>query len=268
MSWRIRSSPVIKTCVFVFLTLCIFPITGVQDVNGAEPPIFEDSFEAIAGCGVPPQLGPWVGHPLYGSNVTTTEYGHDAGLDDVIAAAPAAMGESATGLTIQVSGAIIHNIGYPADKVFWMADGNGAFRTFLPDAVNPAPQPGDAVSFTVTEIENYHGELEITGLTNWSVDSGGNSVLVRQGQGVELTEATLRYTYETYGKIVSAIGACGSNTTCWNFEHGGVTSELRIKDDVFALEGDCLHVIAPVYYAFDNGLFDIQNWDWKTFYQP
>lgn len=110
--------------------------------------------------------------------------------------------------------------------------------------------------------------LRVTALTDWSVDASGNSVLVRDGLGVPLTESMARYTYETWGAITGAIGACGSSTTCWNIQHGATTSELRIRDEVGVAEGDCLHVIAPVYFFGDSALFDITNWDWKNFYEP
>ena len=149
-----------------------------------------------------------------------------------------------------------------------MSDANGSITTYLAEAVSPAPNPGDAVSFTATAVENYAGKLEITSLTGWTVDSSNNSVLVRNGHGVALDDYASQgnFTYETYGEITSAIGECGPETTCWNFTHGGATTELRIKDDVGVMEGDCLHVIAPVYYFQDNALYDITNWDWKEFY--
>lgn len=108
-------------------------------------------------CGAPPQLGPWTGHPLFGADVTTAEYGHDAGLDDVIAATPTIPDENSAGLSIAVAGAIVHNVGFPEDRVFWMADGNHAVRVVLSAPVAPAPEAGDSVSFTVTETANYQG---------------------------------------------------------------------------------------------------------------
>lgn len=242
--------------------VCVLVYTASATKAGGDL-IFKNNFEFL--CGVPSQLGPWENHPLFGSNFSAVEYINDSGLDDVIAAAPA-VNEQISGLSINVTGAIVHNYIFPNDQVFWMADGNGSIRTFLNNAVSPSPLPGDSVSFTVTDLSNYFGELHITGLSNWSINSTGNNVLIRNGQDVELVDSTQGYTYQAYGKILSMIGACGTGTTCWNFEHGTEVSELRIRDDVGVMVNSCLHVIAPVYYFEDNALFDIQDWDWKSFY--
>lgn len=217
-------------------------------------------------CGAPEQLGPWDGHPLFTASVTDVEYAFDAGLDDVLAAVPATQGNIVSGLSIPVTGAIVHNQSFPDDERFWVADGNGAIRTFLYSAVSPVPQPGDAVSFTVTEVQNFVGQPQINAVTNWSVDSSGNDVLVRNGQGVELTPATVNYSYEAYGKILGDIVTCGPSTTCWYFWHGGQISEVRINDALGVEAGSCIHVIAPVYYFQTDELFDIQNWDWLRSY--
>ena len=157
------------------------------------------------------------------------------------------------------------NVGYIADKTFWVEDANGAHRTYLPDAVTPAPVPGDEVSFTVNAITNYFGELEITALSDWTVVSSGNPVHVGEGTGVALDYATMgRKVYDVYGEITGELGECGGTNYCWELTHGGVVSEVRTGKSIIL--GDCVHLVAPVNYYDDNALYDIGNWDWMEYY--
>jgi hypothetical protein len=206
--------------------------------------------------------------------VTETAYTNDAGIAAVIAAAPTTNDETITLDTpLAVTGAIITNTGYARDESVpwdvWIGDGAGVIRTWganMETAITAAT-PGMSVSFNVTEIKNYAGEIEITGLTDWVVNSENNDVFVW-----ELNETVLDYSLHgrqnahLWGEILTDAEPCGGSFNCYTYAYGAASATLRMKDVATVLKGDCVELVAPVGTFAGNIQFNVADLDWYQWY--
>lgn len=232
-----------------------------------------DSDTTSAGCG-DPTTGPWGGefpHPLSGATITTDAPTTGSGLGAVTTAAPS--GPDAAVIDIQVTDAVVTNIGYPENLVVWLQDATGTARIYLSDKSpdNDSPlslKAGDKVSFKALEVESYFGEIEITEISDLTV-TGTGSVQVLQQNGKALDASIHSVNVEVWGEITALVESCGNQTSCFTLNYGGTETEFRVKDFVGVEEGDCVHVISPVFYFNGNPpqySLDMQNTDWVEFY--
>ena len=155
--------------------------------------------------------------------MSSDAYTFSAGIAAVIAASPAGNGETVTlDPPLEVTGGVIINTGYAPDGAvpsdIWVADQDGAIRTWgaaISD-VATAAAPGMKVSFKVSEIKNYAGELEITQISDWVVDSEGEKVLVQNLNDAAPTYASHgRQNAQLWGEIASEPEACGGSFNCY-----------------------------------------------------
>ena len=187
-----------------------------------------------------------------------------------LAAAPGT-GEPAVDLftsPLGISGAVVVAVGFPENTSFWIEDANGAIRAYFGDA--PLAQdlsPGDIVTFQITELDNYASDVEITGYSNFSVNSTGNTVRVQDGQGLILDYPTRGgRNFDAYGELVTDLGECGP-ATCWLISNGGTLTPLRLSNagGSWAL-GDCIHFVAPLSRFEGEMQYDMFNYDWFEYY--
>ncbi len=234
-------------------------------------------------CPAPSPTGPWdagdpvFNHPLFNyGNYTSTNYTVDAGIAALFAAdtnggtAHDANGPAQTlDPALAISGAIVIAKDFN-DVPVWIADQNRAIQIFGVDEFATV-NIGDAVSFSVTEITNYYGELEITGIEAGSltVDSSNNAVYIADATGATVDYgSTGAQMVEFYGTIVGPTGEnCGSGT-CYAIEHNGVTQTFNLGSGFTAtpVAGDCMHLIAPVTYNWGAHRISVRNFDWIRFY--
>ena len=92
------------------------------------------------------------------------------------------------------------------------------------------------VSFKVSEIKNYAGELEITQISDWVVDSEGEKVLVQNLNDAAPTYASHgRQNAQLWGEIASEPEACGGSFNCYDYLPSGTairasnTLEFKVR---------------------------------------
>ncbi|NCG18719.1 MAG: hypothetical protein GWP91_06880 [Rhodobacterales bacterium] len=224
------------------------------------------------GCPAP-TMGPWDGgypHPISAAGVgtTTDAYTNDAGVSALRAAT---VGQENAVVDMDIQDATVIAIGYlPADATavtFWFEDSGGIMQGYFLEvgALAGDLQPGDAVSFTATEVTDYFDNLEVTAVTNFSISSTGNDVHVVDGtSGVDFS-ATPYNNVEVFGELTANNGECGGGKECWDMDVNGQTVIFRTGTDLVFL-GDCIHWIGPLG-AFDSvEQLNADNFDWYRFY--
>ena len=212
-------------------------------------------------CGPPPDP---FGGVLPLAQITDEPYADDANLAAVIAAAPVTPGTSA--VSIPVDGAIVTNLGFPPDRNLWLGDSGGFVRTFNVDA-GTVPV-GARVSFTVTEITNQWGLLQITGLTNFEVIDRGHSAYVMFAQDAPLSYASLgSVNVHLSGQLTEDLGGCGASLSCFTLTHGSQNIRIRLPNALGYQIDDCLEVVAPLSRLDPDDVLTIENWDWVRSFQ-
>jgi len=216
--------------------------------------------------------GPWPDHPIAaaGTTATATAYTTDAGLAAVVAAAEAATERTAANLP--VTEAVVLARGFAsADATqvgLWLGDRSGALYAYDLELGMPASaiRPGDVVSFTATEVNNFFGTAELTGQTGLSVVRSGDPVWVVDGMtGTPVTyEAHAEQVVEVYGELISGPDtSCGAN--CFDLQYAGGLLTLRTFS-TFDQVGDCVHWIGPVSQFSSTPQLFADDFDWYRSY--
>ncbi len=227
-----------------------------------------DTDVPVGGCPEPASLASLYG-TLDPAMVTTTNYGFSAGVQAAITASPGD-GEPNATVDLMINGAVITAVGYhPPDTdpgTVWFQDQDAALRTY--NTPMPGVKVGDKVSFRITEISNYNGELEIVALDSLTIDSSGTPVYVRDATGTTLDYATDgRELLRVWGEVMSDGIECGGVSSCYPLNYGGATDvEFRVGAALGLLTGDCVILTAPLG-VFDTELqFDLSDWAWLAVY--
>ncbi len=214
--------------------------------------------------------GPWSGHPLASAELTTSAPSEDAGLQALFDAMPAE-GETVS-VDLPVDGAVVINVGFGGNNdqpPLWLQDRNGGVRTFdVPDLV--AYQPGDRLAFTVTELTNYFGELEITGLSGLSLVDTDNPVqLVSAGSGPLRFPDQRSVNVEFAGLYIGdSVDDCGDNP-CLELDNGVTIQTLDLRGaypDPLVADETCMHVLSPVEVTRDDVRLGATNFAWMRTY--
>jgi hypothetical protein len=220
----------------------------------------------------PADLGPWDFHPITtaGAGVTYDPYAFVAGVGD---AAAAAVGQQDLAVNIPITGAIVTARDYvPKDPKFntvsfWFEDADAAMFAFNVEVPFDPNEllPGDELSFTVTEVNDYFGTLEVTAVSDFTVVASGRDVRIiraMDGQPLDFATQGLR-NVEVYGELVSGPVDCASN--CFELEYAGNIVTFRTGSD-FVYLGDCIHWIGPLG-TFDSAeQLDAGDFDWYRYY--
>lgn len=258
--------------------------TDTSDTDTTDPGTDTDTdTDTPAGidCHVVPSILPeWAGDIEPPSLATTVPYTLDAGLDDVMAAMPA-VGESVT-VDIDVTGAYVTTLGFnpgvDAGEVhsFYIGDVSGGIYVRLDFTSAPSVDvvPGDAVNFTVTEVENFNGLLQISAISDLSVVSENNEIYVKAASGQTLdTTNDISELHQLHGELVSGATGCGGSSVCFDFEtrdgDTSVVSMLRVNNNNLTpplIEGDCVQVNAPLTEFNGDAQFNIGNFAWHRWY--
>lgn len=214
--------------------------------------------------------------PLDKAQVTTTAPTNDAGIGALLAQAPAE-GQSVTlDPPLLVTDAVVSASEFvPEGSVpddLWLRDSGGAIRTYanfrddppkivIPDDITGLG-PGSVVSFKVTELTNYFGEIQISALEDFTVSpTSGLVYVVDATDGTEVTFADHRAeVVRIWGRVAEERGECGTNTYCYGIETNGNTYELRIRKDEYEV-GDCLPIANPVGQFQGKVQFNVSDFD-------
>ena len=228
--------------------------------------------DSDADCGAPD--GTFFGQIGSADKITSTAYTNDAGLGAIVAAKPAD-GQTAA-VSLVVTNATVTAVGYNPSTAteawtVWLADANGSAHTYLQNSPQKIPlpiSPGDVISFTATELQNYSGELEITTITGYSKASTTNDVYVQDMTATDMTvSAHDQELVHTYGRISTTPAACGSTSVCADFETAsGQTVAFRIKTVFDPQVDDCIEVYMPVGQFAGDPQFNVDNFDWVELY--
>ncbi|MEZ4318193.1 MAG: hypothetical protein R3F61_11840 [Myxococcota bacterium] len=210
--------------------------------------------------------GPWAGHPLSGHDLRTSAYTHDGGIAALFDQLPAQ--GSTLSVSVPLGGVVAVNRGFegePGGAPLWLADAGGGARTFAVSGLDGV-DVGDAVSLTVTEITNYFGELEITGISDLGVVSADNAVHVFSAASEPVRFPDDRGSNAEYIGLVTGESPddCGDNP-CIEVDNGTTvqTLDLRGPWPGELIYGEtCLHVIAPVEYTRGDARIAASNFDW------
>ena len=204
--------------ILVALLLACVP-QEPEDVRGTTPgePALPTPISADSGADVNCDDGPafpdaWAG-ALSPEQVTSAPYDFDAGIGDILNAAPES---GAQEISIAVIEAVVTNFteyGGAIDQL-WLADAAGGLQTYGVDINLTAADisPGDRVSFTATEITTYYGLPELTGLSGLTVLDKDGPVSVVEGNRTAVTlEEHLNENIRGYGALVSTPEGCGGS---------------------------------------------------------
>lgn len=219
-------------------------------------------------AGVSP--GPWSGHPLLDVELTTIAPTRAAGIAELFVQMPP-LGESRT-VDIPITDAVVSNLGFDGntgDPPLWITDQAGGVRTFDVPGLS-AYRPGDGISMRVTELTNYFGELEITGLTQDDRSSTNNPVYRFRADKETLSfPADRAINAEFAGLIVGeSPDDCGDNP-CLEIDNGVVvqTVDLRGPYPQNLVYGEtCMHTLSPVEFTRGSVRLGGSSFDWLQTY--
>lgn len=212
-----------------------------------------------------PGFGDW-GGAVSTALMTRTAYDFDAGIAAALEQAPDA-GE-VTGLELRIEDAVVTNVGSPRSggPNIWFADGGGALRTYAVEGTDGIA-PGDLVSMTITAIDVYGGEIQISAAEDVSWTDADEPVLV-----VDQTAGAVNYPTHgrqnmfTWGEITGGGGSCGGSAVCMDFEANGQQFVIRIGDSQAPDIGVCMVMLAPLGTFNQDLQINIDNYDWRVEY--
>ncbi len=259
--------------------------TGTEDAGTTDtaPDVEEDASGLACGEGVvftgqvfvgddPDPSSPNGGAPRF----EPWDASYDAGIAALVEAAPAAGEDPVTGEWI-ITDATVVATDYNSDttqraqRVFFLADAGGTIGTFFQEEDTDS-QPsfsikvGQRVSGTVTSLGNFNGISQISTGGDWTLQSEGNEVYIRDiGGDEELTPADINSLVRVTGTIDGIDQPeCGS-AVCYNMSYGDESVILRSSSQFLAV-GNCVTYVGPVRAFGANPQLDTLNFDWLWVY--
>ena len=208
-----------------------------------------------------------------GGAPTTSNYTHDAGIDDLLAAVPGD-GDADVNLVIRgatVSATAFNSPNQPvprANRDFWLQDRNGAVKVFFfaDDTANHAPfqvRVGQRIDVTVTRVTNFGGLPEITGVAarSWNLVEEGTQVYIDDRTGRRFVAGDVARLVRATGIVEGPAQECGI-ANCFQFHYGGAQPvTLRTSSD-FVTPGACVTFVGPVALFEGQPQLDGANFDW------
>jgi hypothetical protein len=215
--------------------------------------------------------GPWSGHPLASADLTASPPSEDAGLQALFDAMPPE-GQTVS-VDLLVDGAVVINTGFGGGnepQPIWLQDASGGVRTFdVPGLV--AYQPGDRLSFRVTSLTNYFGELEIVGMEDLELIDTGASVQVVSAGSQPLRFPDQRGQNVEFAGLYTGDSSddCGDNP-CLEIDNGVTVQTLDLRGaypEPLTAGETCLHVLSPVEFTRGDVRLGATNFAWMQTYE-
>ncbi len=215
----------------------------------------------------PSDLGSWYG-AVPSLFVSSSLPGGSANLLPTVDDAPSEHNDVIS-TNIDVSHAIITNIEAftTSPDIVWMQDSEGAARTF--GVAMPGVAIGNTVSFTATQVKNWHGEPEIIQADNFVITGSIGSVFVWESQGRAMDYPSEgRMNVHVWGELIASQGSCGDNITCYDLQYGTERVDIRLDDDT-ATVGDCVEFVGPLSVWNEDERLDASiNPEWVRAFVP
>jgi len=212
-----------------------------------------------------PGYGEW-GGALDPGSITRDPYTFDAGIGPALDAAPAT-GE-VTGLELRIEDAVVTNVGSPRSggPNIWFEDASGAMRTYGVGGTDGV-EPGDRVSLTITAIDVYGGEIQISGADDVTFSAGDEPVhVVDQTAGAVNYPSHGRKNLFTWGEITGGGDSCGGSSVCVDYLAHGQEFVVRIGESQAPEPGACMVLLAPLGTFNQDLQVNIDNYDWRVEY--
>ncbi|MFT6399866.1 MAG: hypothetical protein ACJAYU_004636 [Bradymonadia bacterium] len=208
---------------------------------------------------------------------------YDSGIDSAIASAPfdSDPTDDESPFPVAISTSVVQTTVFAtapntlafsgAQRSFWIHDGVASVQIFLDEFGDDWPtfaiQVGQHISFTATEVSSYRGVPQISGATDWSLESAGNAVAFRS-----VDEAPIRFedvpdNVRLTGTIVADLGPCGGTSNCFELAYGTQSVAFRTSLDRVQA-GDCIAWAGPVGTFGGLPQLDGSNFNWFFDYGP
>jgi hypothetical protein len=223
-----------------------------------------DDGEGCAASG--PEYGSWGGAVDEGL-ISPDPYDFDAGIAAALVEAPAS-GDTRSGLQLRIEDAVVTNIGAPRSggPNIWFADEGGVLRTYGLSGTDGI-EPGDRVSLTITEFDNYGGELQISAGSDVTWEDADDPVfVVDQGEGAVDYATHGRQNIFAVGEITGDGAGCGGSSLCFPFLAGEQTFLFRIYESSAPEVGACVAVLLPLAVFNSDLQLNVDNFDWRGEY--
>lgn len=212
-----------------------------------------------------PGFGDW-GGAVSAALLTREAYGFDAGIAAALDAAPEA--DEITGLDLRIEDAVVTNVGSARSggPNIWFEDAGGAMRTYGIGGTDGI-EPGDLVSMTITAIDTYGGEIQISAAEDVSYTDADEPVhVVDQTAGAVNYPSHGRQNMFTWGEITGGGAGCGGSSVCVDLQANGQTFVIRIGDTQAPDIGVCMVMVAPLGTFNQDLQINIDNYDWRVEY--
>lgn len=212
-----------------------------------------------------PGFGDWGGAVPAGL-LTRTAYDFDSGIAAALAEAPES--DEISGLDLRIEDAIVTNVGSPRSggPNIWFEDGGGAMRTYGVSGTDGI-EPGDRVSLTITAMDAYGGEIQISAAEDVSYTDADELVhVVDQTAGAVNYPAHGRQNMFSWGEITGGGAICGGSSVCVDFQANGQAFVIRIGDTQAPDIGACMVMVAPLGTFNQDLQINIDNYDWRVEY--
>lgn len=202
---------------------------------------------------------------------------YDAGIGALVAAAPAEGGDAVTGEWTITDATVVatdfnSETTQRAQRVFYLSDGTGTIATFFQqDDVDSQPtfsiKVGQRVSGTVTSVGNFNGMAQINSAADWSLESEGNEVYIRDIGDEALTMDDVNSIVRVTG-IIDRVDnpECGGSSVCYVMTYGTSQSVVLRTSSQFIAVGDCASYVGPVRAFAGTPQLDTLNFDWLWVY--
>ncbi len=223
----------------------------------------DDDPEPLSPDGGAPRFEPW-------------EATYDAGIGALLAAAPENGGDNVAGeWTISEATVIAteynNETTQRAQRSFWLADGTGAIAVFFPVAATEnhptfSIKVGQRISGTITELGNYNSMRQITGASEWTLQSEDNPVYIKDLTEGGLTTEDINSVVRITGTLTSLDDADCGGSKCYTMAYNGDQTTVFRSSSAFLEVGQCVTFVGPVRGFNDTPQIDTLNFGWLWSY--
>jgi hypothetical protein len=120
---------------------------------------------------------------------------------------------------------------------------------------------------TITALEDYAGELQISGAEDISVTAAEEPVrVIDQTQGAVDYDRHGRQNIYLWGEVGPGGESCGGSSVCFDLQASGQTFVLRIAEDQAPEPGACMALTLPLARFNTDLQLNIDNFDWRVEY--